>query len=205
MRHQINWIGFRKKQLQSIVILCSIYLEGLKTQEQLDQGSLCSGEDMTRTPLRHKHRTIPLVESVELFWYLHDVTTKNAIFWDVHSVDLVRADVSGRTCCLHHQVEKSANVVPMSRIPFTLIMEAILSSETSTLTRATRYHIPGDRILHSHPVRTSNFTDNCQCYNRVYFIKAWSDEPELWSSNKCTFVSEVLSEPTFVLDIWRLM
>jgi hypothetical protein len=30
------------------------------------------------------------------------------------------------------------------------MMEAILSSETSVLTRATRRHIPDDGILHSH-------------------------------------------------------
>jgi hypothetical protein len=32
----------------------------------------------------------------------------------------------------------------------TLIIEAILSSEISVLARATRRHIPEDRILHSH-------------------------------------------------------
>jgi hypothetical protein len=41
----------------------------------------------------------------------------------------------------------TANVVSSSPILFTLLMEAILSSETSDLTRGTRRHIPEDGIL----------------------------------------------------------
>jgi hypothetical protein len=44
----------------------------------------------------------------------------------------------------------TGNVVPSTLILVTLMMEAILSSDTSVLTKATQRHIPDDGILHSH-------------------------------------------------------
>jgi hypothetical protein len=85
---------------------------------------------------------------------------KNAVFWMLHHVALVRTDVSEEHR-FHHQSDKSqrarSNVsvhlllvtinTPSSPILVTLMMELVRSSETSVLTRGTPRQIPEDGIL----------------------------------------------------------
>jgi hypothetical protein len=58
----------------------------------------------------------------------------------------------------------TANVVPRSPILLILIIKAVLSSETSVLTRATQRNIPEYAFLHSHR------SENLKSYTGIQFF-----------------------------------
>jgi hypothetical protein len=90
------------------------------------------------------------------FYVFTAVTMKNAVFWDVTPRGSCKTLLFRGTYHVHHQGDKNrkvlrmlvtANIVHISPILVTLMMDDILSTEISVLTRITRHNIPEDCIL----------------------------------------------------------
>jgi hypothetical protein len=92
------------------------------------------------------------------------VTMKNRVFWNITACG---------SCKNRRRLLVTVNVVPSSPILVTLMMEAVSSSETSVLARATRRNIPEDAVLHF--ILTPSVSFTWDIFQYVQLTRTFSD------------------------------
>jgi hypothetical protein len=126
---------------------------------------------------RERERKKDLADiSIELLRYtVGEITRRIMSSGILRRVALVRTEASEELSAYFIRVTRIGklgtmlavtNIVPSSPILVTLMNEALSSSETSVLTRATRRNIPEDTILHSHRRENLNSYKN----NKTFVI-----------------------------------